>query len=444
MAILRRARRALDRPIDGASLAVFRVAFGLLMAWEVVRYLGYDRLRRYWVEPAYHFHYPGFDWVRPLPEPALTAVWVVLGLLALCIAAGAAYRLSSAVFTLGFVYFFLLEPATYLNHLYLVCLVAGLLAAAPAHRLWSVDALRRPGWAREQVPAAGLLSLRALVALVYFFAALAKCNPDWLQAQPLLIWMEERRDLPVLGPLLAWDPTAWAMSYAGLALDLAAAPLLLWRRTRVAAVAVLAGFHLINATVFDIGIFPWMMLAADLLFLSPDWPRRLLRLRPALPGRSHRPAPRAGNLVLALFFAVQVAVPLRHLAYPGRPSWSEEGHWFAWHMKLRTKRGRVRFHVDDLVDGSTEIVYLNGLLSERQDRKARGHPELLRQLAWHVREQAEADGRSVRVRVENRMSLNGRPPQAIIDPEADLSREPWTWAPAPWIVPLAHPLPAAD
>ena len=444
MAILSRARRALDRPVDGASLAVFRMAFGLLMAWEVVRYLGYDRLRRYWVEPAFHFSYPGFGWVRPLPEPWLTVAWVALGGLALCVAAGAAFRVTAMLFTLGFAYFFLLDPANYLNHLYLVCLVSGLLAASPAHQMWSVDAARQPGWARERVPASGLLSLRALVALVYVFAALAKCNPDWLQAQPLLIWMEERHDVAVLGPLLAWDPTAWVMSYAGLALDLAAAPLLLWRRTRVAAVAVLSSFHLMNALVFDIGIFPWMMLAADLLFLSPDWPRRLLRLRPALPGRHHRPIPFAGNLALVVFFGVQVALPLRHLAYPGRPSWTEEGHWFAWHMKLRTKRGRVRFFVEDASDGPAEIVYPRALLSDRQDRKVRGHPELLRQLAWHLRQQAEAEGRSVQVRVESRVSLNGRPQQALIDPTVDLSREPWTWAPAPWIVPLAHLLPEPD
>jgi len=32
-------------------------------------------------------------------------------------------------------------------------------------------------------------------------------------------------------------------------------------------------------------------------------------------------------------------VPLRHLLYPGYVSWNEQGHRFAWQMKLRDKEG---------------------------------------------------------------------------------------------------------
>lgn len=442
MAVLSRLVARLAAPVDGASLAVFRACFGLVMAWEAVRYLGYDRVRRYWVEPAFHFHYPGFEWVRPLPEPGMTLAWVAVGVLGLLVATGTLFRLSAGLFTLLFTWIFLLDPATYLNHLYLVCLVGFLLTLSPAHRLASVDARLFADRAGEQVPAYGLLSLRWLVALVYFYAGLAKCNPDWLQAQPLLTWMEGRADTPVLGPLLAWDPTAWFMSYAGLLLDLLAGPALLWRRTRGVAVAVLATFHLTNALVFDIGIFPWLMLSADLLFLDPGWPRRLLR-RPPAEGLAAPPAhPRALWATLGLFALLQIAVPLRHLAYPGRPSWTEEGHWFSWHMKLRSKRGKARWVVKDLDTGRTTLVQPGAFLSERQERKARGHPELLRQAAVHLRRQAEAEGRRVAVRVDTQTRLNGRPAQPLVDPTVDLSRERWTWAPAPWILPLADPAPA--
>lgn len=33
-------------PVDAASLVVFRVAFGLVMLWEVWHYLAYDRVGR--------------------------------------------------------------------------------------------------------------------------------------------------------------------------------------------------------------------------------------------------------------------------------------------------------------------------------------------------------------------------------------------------------------
>ena len=53
-------------------------------------------------------------------------------------------------------------------------------------------------------------------------------------------------------------------------------PLLLNRRTRVPAFAVSVFFHLMNNWLFDIAIFPWLMLAAPLLYFPPDWPRKFL------------------------------------------------------------------------------------------------------------------------------------------------------------------------
>ena len=51
------AREALSRPVDTASLAFFRVAFGLVMLWEVTRYFDYGWFARYWIEPSYNFPY---------------------------------------------------------------------------------------------------------------------------------------------------------------------------------------------------------------------------------------------------------------------------------------------------------------------------------------------------------------------------------------------------
>src|SRR5439155_16252275 len=54
-------------PVDIASLAFFRVAFGAVMLWEVWRYFNYGWISRYYIEPGFHFTYYGFDWVRPWP-----------------------------------------------------------------------------------------------------------------------------------------------------------------------------------------------------------------------------------------------------------------------------------------------------------------------------------------------------------------------------------------
>ena len=56
---------------------------------------------------------------------------------------------------------------------------------------------------------------------------------------------------------------------------------------------------------------------------------------------------------VAAWVAIQLLVPLRHFFYPGNVSWTEEGHRFAWHMKLRSKRGVCTYHVTDPVSGRT-------------------------------------------------------------------------------------------
>ena len=133
----------LFEPVDGASLAVFRILFGAIMVWEVYRYFSHDWIQRYWVEPSFHFTYHGFGWVEPLPGPWMEVLFAVLGGLAACIALGLFYRVATVLFFVGFTYTFLLEQARYLNHFYLVCLLAFLLCLVPAHRVWSRDALLR-------------------------------------------------------------------------------------------------------------------------------------------------------------------------------------------------------------------------------------------------------------------------------------------------------------
>ena len=52
-------------PVDIASLAVFRVCFGLALAWDVWGFLRLGLVNLYWVDPLFHFTFLGFDWVQP-------------------------------------------------------------------------------------------------------------------------------------------------------------------------------------------------------------------------------------------------------------------------------------------------------------------------------------------------------------------------------------------
>jgi hypothetical protein len=256
------------RPIDGAWLAALRVLLGLSLAVSMWRFTGADWIHRYFVEPRFFFKYWGFEWVEVLSARGMhVLIWSLLTL-ALCMAAGLAFRLSALLFTLGLVYLQLIDVSTYLNHYYLAALLALLLALSPAGRVWSIDAWLAQRLGRAQVTtvsAVWLYLFRFQIGLVYVFAGLAKLQSDWLlHAQPLRIWLSASTDLPVLGPLftLPWVPLA--MSWGGFLFDTFIVAFLLHPRTRLGAYGVLVVFHVLTRLLLPIGMFPVIMTVSAL------------------------------------------------------------------------------------------------------------------------------------------------------------------------------------
>ena len=433
------------QPVDAASLAVFRVAFGALMLWHSLQYLLGGRLQRQYLAPAFHFTFPGFEWVRPGPPEVLWAVFWGLAACAVLIALGVASRAACALFFLGYGYVFLLDPAYYQNHTYLICLLALLLAVVPAHRTLALGTRRARR--ADLVPAWALWLLCFQVAVPYVGGGLAKLNRDWLlRAEPIGLWLREGTEGPFRAAFLGERWAAYGFAWGGVLYDLLIVPALLWRRTRPAAFVVSVVFHLWNSRLFSIGVFPWVMIAGTLLFFPPDWPRRVRLLRrarsqPAAERAVPRPAAgrrRAVLAFLACWVGLQLLLPFRHLLYPGTVDWTEEGHRFGWRMKLRDKRGTLRFVAVDRRTGETHpLDAAQAVLTERQRQMMLHDPDMIREFARFVGEGLAGTGYGpIEVRAITSISLNARPRQPMIDPEVDLAAQPRPRGAAPWIVPL--------
>jgi vitamin K-dependent gamma-carboxylase len=454
-------RAFLFRPIDIAGLVIFRVAFGAMMAFDTARYVAYGWVHDHYLEPGFTFKFYGFGWVGVLPAPLMYAVFGMMVGVSIAIAVGAYYRLSCFLFFLGHTYLFLVASEYYLNHAYLISLVAFLMIFVPAHRAASIDVLRDPSTHRTTVPFWPIVLLCGLQGIVFFFGALAKMNADWVFGfEPIRHWLEDRAtsaSAPV-ARILRDELTVRFVAWGGTAFDLLVVPALIWRRTRTAATVLSSCFHLSNAYLFNIGIFPWFMLGATTLFWDPSWARRAPQIGPYVdalveyapdgaPSQPPAVTPAEQRRVIAAlgaFALVMILVPLRQYLYPGDVAWTEEGHMFSWRMKLRDKRGRMSLRITDPTTGKTWVVQPLNDLSDRQVVKIVGRPDLLIQYIRGLDERYRASlGHDVEIRADVFVSLNYRPEQRFIDPTVDLTEVDQSLLPYRWILPFEEtPLPS--
>ena len=492
----------LFQPVSVYSVVFFRVALGGILLWKVFDYLEQGRVERYWLEPTFNFKYSLFPWVTALPGEGMFYLFYALGALAVFVIVGFLYRPALLLLALSWGYTFLLEEARYLNHDYLVILLCFLLAFVPANRALSVDALLFKKVRGNTLPVWGLWLLRFQIGVPYFFGGIAKLQPDWLRGEPMRTWLGRRTEFPVVGQLFTQEWVVYLATYGGLVLDLVAVPLLLWSKTRPYIFAFLVLFHFTNARWFNIGIFPWLMIAATTIFFPPDWPKALWQgvranptrlglpcllgglfigsvaawfyeqvdipvffagfvagalivwslVQPLSPDKTAEKAPQTSPRyrpltvgLLSVWVAVQVLLPLRHWTIPGDPNWTEEGHRFAWHMLLRTKQSRLTYVVTDPATGQQGEVDPSDILAGWQVSRLENNPHMMLQFAHYIAEKFEEDGlNGVEVRAIAETSLNGRDYQFILDPTLDLARVPETLWHADWIMPLETPLKSAQ
>lgn len=438
-------------PVDISTIVFYRILFGFIMLIEVIRYFEKGWIKSYWIDPKHHFTYWPFDFLKPLPGDGMYLLFYVLGILSVMIMTGFLYRVAITLFFFCFSYTFLLEQTRYMNHFYLVVIVSFIMIFIPASSAFSIDRRLFRRSHSETIPAWCLWLLRLMVGIPYFWGGVAKLNGDWLQGQPLIMWIKGAGHVPLLGPLLQYDWAILGMAYAGLILDLFIVPALLFRKTRLWGFLLILCFHLMNSQLFQIGIFPWFMIVATTLYFDPGWFRKgwnfltgnswPLVVRPDAKVPEHiLPVHKLTLALLALWFIIQSALPLRHFFIPGSVHWTEEGHRYAWHMKLRTKRGTGEFKAVNKKTGEVYPVRVEDYLSPRQARKFIGKPYLVWQFCQIVKENYKQSGIDVAVYARVKATLNGRQYQQLIDSTVDLTSVPRPILPADWILPLNTPL----
>tara|TARA_B100000674_G_C37507043_1_gene763060 strand:+ start:191 stop:592 length:402 start_codon:yes stop_codon:yes gene_type:complete len=102
--------------------------------------------------------------------------------------------------------------------------------------------------------------------------------------------------------------------------------------------------------------------------------------------------------------------------------WGEQGMRYSWRVMVREKMGSITYLVERKRDGRVWQVNPATYLEPRQLSEMSSQPDLIRQLAFHIKDDFKKKRQiDVRVRVRALVSLNGRPPALLIDPNVDLT-----------------------
>jgi len=440
----------LNKQTKTASLAVFRLLFGLMMLLSIVRFWSKGWIETLYIQPKFHFTYYGFEWVKPLGNYTYL-LFFICGLSTVFITIGYKYRIAIITFFLSFTYIELMDKTTYLNHYYFISILSFLLIFIPANATFSLDSyLKKRNF--DYVPKWTVDAIKLLLAIVYLHAGLAKLNSDWFfRAMPLKIWLPSKYDFPILGnSLMQQDWFHFAMSWSGALYDLSIPFLLFFKKTRLVAFLLVLFFHIFTGILFPIGMFPYIMIVAALIFFDADYHIKIINFIKKNILRSTKEIntiykyqfsmykKKIITPLLIIFFAIQILLPWRYLLYPSELFWTEEGYKFSWRVLLTEKTGYANFKI---VDGKTNnYFYVNNtdFLTPFQEKEMSIRPDFMLEYAHYLGDHFKSQGhKNIEIYVESFVALNGRMSKTFINPKVDLYKQQESFKHKDWITPFS-------
>ena len=436
----------LNQSIGIAPLATFRVLFGVMMLFSVIRFALNGWIYDLYIKPEFLFPYFGFEWLPRPSEFMLYGLFGIMAVSALFIALGFIYRVASISFFLAFTYIGFLDKTNYLNHYYFVSLIAFLLIFLPANRIYSVDVWLKPNIKVSHVPRWTVGILRFQVGLVYLMAGIAKLNYDWLfRAMPLKTWLAARTDLPLIGWLFDYSFAPFVFSWAGAAFDLFIVFFMLNKNTQKWGYVVIVIFHLLTSYLFNIGVFPIVMITSALIFFLAETHQkwwnyfgsifRLNKCIEVIHYQENKASKVLNFLLLSVYLIIQVIMPFRYVFYPGNLFWTEQGYRFSWRVMLMEKGGAATFHVIERNTGKSIEVTNTDFLTPYQEKMMATQPDMILQFAHYLKKEYENRGMTnPKITTDCYVALNGRASRKLIDSTIDIGNEEDGFSHKTWIL----------
>lgn len=468
----------LFKEVSASSLGILRLLFGIILLEDFVNFHSYFK---YALEPSEFYNtYEFFHWVHMMPAHWLDVFFYGAIFSCLLFALGIHYRLNAIITFLSWTYIFLVDKGHYNNHFYLVAMFLFFFCITNADRWGAVTKSEK-----KTIPYWQVLLFKWQIAIVYFYGGIAKIHGDWINGFPMRYWLEimSYKYPESLQSIVKTNEFAMLFSWGGLVFDLVIPFLLLSSRWRYWALLPVAIFHTMNDYTWNIGDFPTIMLASTPIFFATDWAEKFyqrfltnkkLQLALLLGGiaamlhgyfimddtfwstnkyikllsypvliylflvrkkqgtaaelqayPNFLPRKRAAQFFLALWFSFQLTFPFRHWLYEGHPSWTGEGHLFAWRMMLVDTVDAWRMKLIVPETGEEFPIALNKYVNYRQYRKMRRTPKSFVRFAHFIRDKAIDNGvKDPIIKLEVWKSVNNRTPRLVNDTTLNYANVP--------------------
>jgi len=418
------------KQVDNSSLIVFRIIFGGLCFLESIGAILTGWVNKTLVEPDFTFNFIGFNWLQPLPEAWMYCYYIIMGFLGVFVMIGYKYRWSMLSFAILWSGVYFMQKSSYNNHYYLLMIFSFLMVLMPANTYASLDVKLNPKIKSISMPNWCCWVIILQLLIVYSYASIAKLYPDWLNASAVKILMQGKAHFPVVGEILQASWLHYFIAYSGILFDGFIIPLMLFKTTRKFAFLASIFFHLFNACVFQIGIFPFLSLAYSVFFFDAKIIRNLFLKKKELYTNNEIIIPNSNKYLkysLVIYLTIQIILPMRHHFIKDNVLWTEEGHRLSWRMMLRTKSGQINFRVVDTITNQLIPIDIDHMITEKQKRNLAIKPDFIWQFSQYLKERFEAEGKSISVYVTCYISVNGKPHKQLIDPSIDIANVKWNY-----------------
>ena len=414
--------------IDNSPLIVFRIFFGFLISCESFGAIITGWVKRVLIEPKFTFSFIGLEWLQPLPGYGMYFYFIIMGLFGIAIMLGYRYRVAIIGYTILWAGVYFMQKTSYNNHYYLLLIISFYMIFLPANQYASLDVKQQRIHKQNTMPYWISLLFIVQVTIVYFYAAIAKFYPDWLDGTFTKLLLSGTTSNEFLLKIFLNKYFYLFIAYAGILFDLLIVPLLLFKKTRTIALAASLSFHLFNAIFLQIGIFPFFALSFSLFFYPPEKIRKLFfKNKPSIeePIAYNYSRKRFFLYFLIPFLFIQFILPLRHHLIEGDVLWTEEGHRLSWRMMLRKRDGFINFKIKNNDTGEITSYDYHKNLSPKQANTLATKPDFIWQYCQRIKQ--EYSGKNISIFIDCKNNINNGEFKTLIDPKQDFAKTKWNY-----------------